>query len=144
MSKFKKYTDEQLKEMSLTELAYIYMTSLKKPVSFNRLTDVVFEAIDDLDSKEKKMGQFYTDLTIDGRFVTFSNGRWDLRYRHRFEAFDLDDELILEVEMEPMDETPLEITINDDDYEGMPKTDKIDVDMLVQRTASEEEADDYE
>lgn len=143
MSKFKKYNEEQLKEMSLTELSYIYMMGLKKPVSFGRLADVVFEAIGDLESKEAKLGQFYTDLTIDGRFVTFSNGRWDLRYRHRFEAFDMDDEL-MDTEFEAVDEVPLEITVNDDDYEGVTTTDKIDVDKIIQRTAEEDEEEDYQ
>lgn len=127
--KLKKYTEEQLKEMPLTEIAYLYISGLKRPVGFNKLTDIVFTTAGLNDDRAEKMGQFYTDLTVDGRFVTFSNGKWDLRYRHRFEAFDWEEEEYEDYE----------------DYEGEAETDgEIEVSAFAPDTTAEDFDEDEE
>ena len=139
--KLKKYTDEQLKEMPLTELSYNYMSSLKRPVSFNKLVDVVFKTagLDD-EVRSEKLGQFYTDLTVDGRFVTFSNGKWDLRYRHRFEAFDWEEEAYDELEELIDEEAPI-ILVQDDDYSE--DEEKIDVEKIVKHKNDEDDDEEF-
>lgn len=137
--KIRKYTAEQLKELPLTEIAYNYMSSLKRPVTFNKLADTVFERADKLDEKEEKLGNFYTDLTIDGRFVTFSNGRWDLRYRHHFEAYEWEEEMDAEAEV-GLEDAPLEVHNEEEDEVSEPKA--INVDAIAERAAEEDE--DYE
>ena len=139
--KFKKYSEQQLQEMPLTEVAYLYLTSLKRPVSFNKLTDVVFSTVGVNEEKEAKMGQFYTDLTVDGRFVTFSNGKWGLRYRHRFEAFEWEEEeedyakLLEEYPDEDDEDEDGETLIyadeDEDDYDE--DEDRIDVSKIVHK-----------
>lgn len=140
--KNKKYNAEQLKELPLTEIAYLYMSGLKRPVTFNKLADTVFERADILEEKDEKLGQFYTDLTIDGRFVTFSNGRWDLRYRHRFEAYEWEDELDAELES-GIEDAPLEMMDEDDeDIVTVKSKETVNVDEIAQRASEEDE--DYE
>jgi len=135
--KLKNYSEEQVREMPLTEIAYLYISTLKHPVSFNKLVDIVFSMADISDNKSEKMGQFYTDLTVDGRFVTFSNGNWDLRYRHRFEAFDWEEELdTMElVDFEDEDDAEGEQSefvsdIHEDDYSD---EDRLDVSQIIQK-----------
>jgi len=131
--KLKNLNEQQLKEMPLTEIAYIYISGLKRPVSFNKLADIVFTMADVPNDKEEKMGQFYTDLTVDGRFVTFSNGKWDLRYRHRFEAFDWEEELDVDVE-DIIEEEEEEFipTLEEDDYSDDDE-EKIDVSKIINK-----------
>jgi len=139
--KLKNYSEEQVREMPLTEIAYLYISSLKHPVSFNKLVDVVFNMADISDNKAEKMGQFYTDLTVDGRFVTFSNGNWDLRYRHRFEAFDWEEELdtmeLVDIEHELGNEDLEEGSafvsdVHEDDYSD-DDDDPVDVSSIIQK-----------
>lgn len=137
--KIRKYNAEQLKELPLTEIAYLYMSGLKRPVSFNKLADTVFERADNLEEKDGKLGQFYTDLTIDGRFVTFSNGKWDLRYRHRFEAYEWEDELDAEIESGVEDAAPLELLSADDDEIPASKAENVNLEEIAQRAAEEDE-----
>lgn len=138
--KTKKYSEKQLKEMPLTEISYIYMSGLKRPVGFNKLVDVAFTTagLSEAD-RISKLGQFYTDLTIDGRFVTFSNGKWDLRYRHRFEAFDWEEEL--QDDTEDFDEEALEETKEialelDDTFDETEE--KIDVEKIIKHVSTDE------
>ena len=37
-----------------------------------------------------KVSRFYTNLMLDGRFVTLGENEWDLRIRHKFEKVHID------------------------------------------------------
>jgi DNA-directed RNA polymerase subunit delta len=135
--KLKNYSEEQIREMPLTEIAYLYISTLKHPVSFNKLVDIVFSMADISDNKSEKMGQFYTDLTVDGRFVTFSNGNWDLRYRHRFEAFDWEEELdtmeLVDFEDDDEDENEQSEFVSDVHEDDYSDEDRLDVSQIIQK-----------
>ncbi len=59
--------------------------------------------------KAERIGRFYSDLTIDARFVGLPDNTWDLRVRHTFEKSRLDlknaysDEPLAESEIDPDD-----------------------------------------
>jgi DNA-directed RNA polymerase subunit delta len=74
-----------------------------------------------------RVSYFYTQLTLDGRFVTLGENVWDLRIRHTFDKVHID---MNEVYSE--DEEELEFIPEDDDI-------KDDVDRLTS-----EDEDDYE
>lgn len=74
-----------------------------------------------------RVSYFYTQLTLDGRFVTLGENVWDLRIRHTFDKVHID---MNEVYSE--DEEELEFIPEDDDI-------KDDVDRLTS-----EDDDDYE
>lgn len=73
-------TKKQLKEESLIDLAYVLLTSNKKPVTVQDLFDDIRRltgfTIKEMDQKKL---QFYTDMNIDGRFLALSDGLWGLR-----------------------------------------------------------------
>lgn len=135
MKKLSDYTAEQLTELALAELAYIYLSGKKSPVSFDEIAEVVFDAIGSKESMHQKLGQFYTDLTIDGRFVTFSNGKWDLRYRHPFEVYDVEEEIADEF----IEEEPLALL----QEEVVEEEKSINVDEIIERTTLDEEEDEF-
>ena len=39
---------------------------------------------------DKKISRFYTNLVLDGRFVTLGENTWDLRSRHTFDKVHID------------------------------------------------------
>lgn len=77
--------------LSMVDIAYTLMTKKKKEVDFSKLYQEVSE-IKGFSPEEaaEKMSIFYTDITLDGRFITLGENRWDLRDRHKFENVHID------------------------------------------------------
>ncbi len=100
------------------DVAYDYLKNQKHSVSFKDLWQVVKEQLGfDENQAQKKISQFYTDLSLDGRFTSLANNEWDLKSNHKFdEVFvdttDLIDDDVDEEEIEFVDD---ELELNDDD-----------------------------
>ena len=76
---------------SLIELAYEFLSSSQDKVSFAKIWDYVKEKAELSDEEaSKKVGQFYTNIMLDGRFVTLGDNDWDLRSRHTFDKVHID------------------------------------------------------
>jgi DNA-directed RNA polymerase subunit delta len=76
----KQYSKEQLKEMSLIEMAYEYLKNHAQAVSFNQLINDIASSIELSEEEVKgRIAQFYTDMNIDGRFLSLGENRWGLR-----------------------------------------------------------------
>lgn len=106
------FTQQQIMEMSFVQLAYEILTEMNSPLQFNELVVRVQSAQNIASAEEMNLGQYYTDLTTDGRFLAMSDGSWDLRTRHRFEEinnddFMLDEEEDLELDAEDAEELGL-------------------------------------
>lgn len=76
-----------MQEKSLLDYAYEYLSKKNDAVQFKELFDIVvtesgikFEG----DELKVRMSKFYTQLSLDGRFVTLTDNYWDLRSRHKF------------------------------------------------------------
>lgn len=83
---------------SMTDVAYEIMSSKKRAIAFNKLWQDV--------SKITKLpndliAQFYSDLTLDGRFVSLKDNKWDLRNRRKFEESQFD---ISQIEIDDEDD----------------------------------------
>lgn len=76
----KHFSKEQLKDLSLIEMAYEYLKDSKQLINFHDLVSEV-EKADGITHKEMKsrLAQFYTDINIDGRFLSLGGNRWGLR-----------------------------------------------------------------
>lgn len=76
-----KYSKEQLKEMSLIELAHEALIGKEKQaIPFQQLLDEIVAAVGLSQSEVKsRIAQFYTDLNIDGRFLCLGDNRWGIR-----------------------------------------------------------------
>ena len=102
------------------DVAYDYLKKEKHSVSFKELWQVVRQTLKFDDSQSKrKISQFYTDLSLDGRFTALDNNEWDLKSNHKFEEVFIntaslvdedgdDDDAILESDAN-------ELELNDDD-----------------------------
>lgn len=104
------------------DVAYDYLKSQKHSISFKNLWQVVKEELGfDESQAQKKISQFYTDLSLDARFTSLANNEWDLKSNHKFdEVFidtaDLVDDDLEEDEIEFVDDE-LELNNDDDDKE---------------------------
>ncbi|WP_164667555.1 DNA-directed RNA polymerase subunit delta [Virgibacillus doumboii] len=87
----KNYSREELEKIAMIELAHMILTDEKKAVNFHE----IFNKVADLkglteEQKQETIGQFYTDLTIDGRFITVDAGMWGLKRWYPVEDMDLE------------------------------------------------------
>ena len=76
---------------SLLDLAYDYVSQSKDQVSFKDLWAYVVEKAGlDEETAARRVSSFYTNLMLDGRFVTLGENQWDLRSRHTFDKVHID------------------------------------------------------
>ncbi|WP_042463630.1 DNA-directed RNA polymerase subunit delta [Neobacillus dielmonensis] len=74
------YSKEELQDLALIEIAFEYLNNSKQPVGFNELVNEIATALG-LSEQEmrSRLAQFYTDINIDGRFLSLGENRWGLR-----------------------------------------------------------------
>lgn len=112
---------EELELLSYTDLTYMILKENKKSMN----TPTIFKKICDLlgysdEEYSAKIGDYYTSLTIDKRFVLLDNAEWDLRDHHSIEIV-IDDE----------EDDENDIAEEDDDIEAEPEEiDEDDIDDI--------------
>ena len=78
---------------SLLDYGFDVLSASSEPVKFIDLFNKAVELSGlELSESERKarMSKFYTQLSLDGRFITLTDNFWDLRSRHKFEQVHLD------------------------------------------------------
>ena len=76
---------------SLLDHAYDYVSGQKQPSKFQDIwAYCVKEAGLTAEEAAQKVSRFYTNLMLDGRFVTLGENQWDLRSRHKYETVHID------------------------------------------------------
>ena len=128
--KIDKLTKAELESFSDCDLTALLLKENKKPMN----TAVIFKKICELlgysdNEYMDKIGDFYTSLATDKRFVLLDSAEWDLRDNHSIKI-DIDDE----EEEEEVDEEELDEEIseeeNEDDIEDSLDNDELDVDDI--------------
>lgn len=78
-------------EMGMLDIAYSILDDATKELNFHQLYDEICEK-KGLSEEEKMahMSSFYTNITLDGRFITLGENTWDLRKKHKFENVHID------------------------------------------------------
>lgn len=85
----KKYSREELEQMPMIELADLILLDKKKAINFRDIFDEIAKLKDLPDEgKEERLTQFYTNLTMDGRFMTTGSGIWGLKRWYPVEQMD--------------------------------------------------------
>ena len=76
---------------SMLDIAYNYIDKAEKEVNFNDLWNYVVVACElSEEAAVAKLPRFYSNLMIDGRFITLGQNIWDLRSRHTFQESHID------------------------------------------------------
>ena len=80
---------------SMIEVAYQVLTNNNGAMPFVDLwKDVIQEMGFTQTQFEDNIAQFYTDLSLDGRFLNMSQNTWDLRSRHTYSESVMDTDSI--------------------------------------------------
>lgn len=140
--------EEELEKLSNTELAYYLLKEGKKQLSTLELFNEVCSLNKSLCNNDLNLiGEFYTALTIDKRFLLLSDTKWDLKENHsiktvvedeldELDGIDISDELIEELENE-------EEILSEEEEESLDDTDSLedtdDLDELDDLTVIDEE-----
>ncbi|WP_042221394.1 DNA-directed RNA polymerase subunit delta [Oceanobacillus manasiensis] len=83
------YSHEESKNLSMIELANAIMLDEKKAMNFKDVFEKIAEIKEFSDSdKEANIAQFYTDLNVDGRFITIGSNMWGLKRWYPVETMD--------------------------------------------------------
>ncbi len=146
--KLKNMSQEELQLLSYTDLTYKILKEEKKTLN----TPTIFRKICDLlgysdEEYAEKIGDYYTSLTIDKRFVMLENGEWDIRDNHVLNiSLEDDDEEELESEEESeydenIEETEEDIdeVIDDDELDDDVEEDIDDLAVLDEEEIGKEE-----
>jgi len=77
---FKNYSHDEIAEMSMIEIAHEVLTDEKQALDFNELFDKI-ASIKGFKKEQKKkwIAQLFTDLNVDGRFLTIGSNMWGLK-----------------------------------------------------------------
>lgn len=138
--KLNEMTLEELELMSYTDLSYMLLKENKKTMNTPSLFKEVCRLLDYTDDEfAAKIGDYYTSLTIDKRFVLLENNEWDVRDHHSIQIVvdEEDDEEIVEDEGIAEDE-PEEDTLYDDENEIIEDDDGLDDLAIVDEDELEE------
>jgi DNA-directed RNA polymerase subunit delta len=82
---------ENYKNESMVDVAYSVLSEKNTETSFKDLYKEICEKLGLSDDEAKaKIASFYTDLTLDGRFVNLGNNTWDLRENQSYDKVHID------------------------------------------------------
>ena len=118
--KIKEMKKEELEVLSYTDLTEMILKENKKPMNtaniFKKICDLLELSEEDYSSK---IGDYYTSLTTDKRFLLLDTAEWDLKDKHKVEiVLDEDDEDEMSFDEEDLEEDEDEsIEITDDEVD---------------------------
>lgn len=114
--KIKDMSLEDLELLSYIDIAYKLIKETKKSYSTPKLFGEICKLLNIGDEEMKeKIGDFYTSLTIDKRFILLDNLNWDLKENHKVKIVIEED---IEDQLEETDDTEDEIKSEDDAVTG--------------------------
>ena len=114
----KKMPKEELELLSNKDITNLLLEESKKPLNTAELFKTIISLLE-LPAKtfENKIGDYYTSLTTDKRFILLEDGTWDLKSRHTSDKvvkiMDEDDE----IEEDLVKEEEPEEEIEEDNYD---------------------------
>jgi DNA-directed RNA polymerase subunit delta len=113
-----------MENKSNIEIVYDLISSRNGGVTFKEIWTRICELNGYSEAqKNSKIGEFYTTLTLDGRFILIDN-KWDLRSRHKYEEYSIEKTTVVlddeeeDRDIEEMeDEEKKELGLDDGDSE---------------------------
>lgn len=71
----------------MTDVAYDVLSSKKRPILFTKLWEEVSKQTG---ANNDMVAQFYSDLTLDNRFASLKENKWDLAERRKYSESHID------------------------------------------------------
>ena len=140
----------ELKAMSYTDIAYMILKEEKKKINTPKLFKKVCDLLEYTEEEyEAKIGDFYTSLTTDCRFIILDTAEWDLKDKHIVkETVDDDEDEEGEISIEEIEDEESEEEVTDElDEDSIDNIDEeldddIDDDMEDLRVIDEDEEEE--
>lgn len=131
--KLKDKSKEELEVLSYTDLTELILKENKSSMSTKDIFKTICELLELSDEEfTNKIGDFYTSLTTDKRFILLENAMWDLKDKHKVEI-NLDEE-------DEDDEEEFDSELDDEENEDIEEDE--DSDESVEITDDEVDLDD--
>ena len=89
----KKLTKEELELMSYNDITNMLLKESPKSTTLDLFTKIVDMLGLPKQTLESKIGEFYTALTNDKRFILLEDGTWDLKSNHKTQNYAIEDDL---------------------------------------------------
>ena len=148
--KLKDMNITELKAMSYTDIAYMILKEEKKKINTPKLFKKVCDLLEYTEEEyEAKIGDFYTSLTTDCRFIILDSAEWDLKDKHIVkETVDDDEDEEGEISIEEIEDEESEEEVTDElDEDSIDNIDEeldddIDDDMEDLRVIDEDEEEE--
>lgn len=132
--KLKDMPKAELEILSYTDLTYMLLKENKKPMNTPSIFKEICALLGYTDEEyASKIGDYYTSLTIDKRFVLLDNAEWDIRDHHSIELVMDDEEEEEGIEEESEEEEEIE-----------EETEEEDIDAIIEDDDLEDNDDDLE
>ncbi|MDO4431907.1 MAG: DNA-directed RNA polymerase subunit delta [Aerococcaceae bacterium] len=95
----KQFEGQQKSELSMIEVAYALLENKGDVIEFTELLILVQEYLELNEAQlEARMARFYTDLNVNGSFISLGDNRWGLRAWYPIDS--IDEEIITSAEEE--------------------------------------------
>lgn len=135
------YSQEEIAKISMIELANLILQDKKEARDFRDIFAEVtnLKGFDD-QQKEDYIAQFYTDLNIDGRFMTIGSNLWGLKRWYPVEQ--IDEEVNLAPKKKKKVKKKKQEKTKEEDHETVEELDIVDNDLEVLTGDFKEVADD--
>lgn len=105
----KKLKKEELELMSYNDIAFILLKEKSKQMTLDLFTTIVEMLELPKKTVENRIGEFYTALTNDKRFILLEDGHWDLQQNHKVKSLTSEEDFEdFEEETEDYDDEEIE------------------------------------
>lgn len=126
--KLKEMKKEELELLSYTDLTEMILKENKKAMNTPSIFKKICELLELSDEEyANKIGDYYTSLTTDKRFLLLDSAEWDLKDRHKVEIV-LDDEDEDDEELEDNSEEEIEQEETEENIDDENEDDDLDED----------------
>ena len=137
--KLKEMSLAELNALSYTDIAYKILSEKKKTLNTPNLFKEICKLLGYSDEEyTAKVGDFYTSLTTDCRFIILDNAEWDLRDKHivKMEVDEDEDEEAVELDEE--------VEVTDEDAEVPENEEEDNIDEVIDDELDDDVEDDLE
>lgn len=150
---------DEIKEMSMIEIAFKLLKEAKKPIEFKEMFAQISKAKELTKEQQlERIANLYTDLNVDGRFINVGENQWGLKKWYPIERIeeelsakpskkratktkDADEELDLELEDEELEDEEFE---EDEELEEVEELDEDEEFLEDDDDEAEEKLDGFE
>lgn len=128
--KLKDMKKEELEVLSYMDLTEMILNENKKSMNTASIFKTICELLELSDEEySNKIGDYYTSLTTDKRFILLDNSEWDLKDKHKVEIIMDEDDDDEEYSEEVEDNEEIEASEDENEEESIEITDdEVDLD----------------